>query len=72
MNIDETLVGLAEIAIALAGFTGVVVAFGSRSEGAWHPGDPLPPFILSTNSGCIFLGVKRGSNEPRELHGRTR
>jgi len=41
MNIVELLIGLAEIAIALAGFTGVVVAFGSRSEGSWHPGDRL-------------------------------
>jgi hypothetical protein len=41
MNIVELLIGLAEISIALAGFTGVVVAFGSRSEGSWHPGDRL-------------------------------
>ena len=41
MDIVELLVGVAEIATALAGFTGVVVAFGSRSTGAWHPGDRL-------------------------------
>ena len=41
MDIVELLVGIAEIATALAGFTGVVVAFGSRSEGTWHPGDRL-------------------------------
>ena len=41
MDIVELYVGIAQIAIALAGFTGVVVAFGSRSEGAWHPGDRL-------------------------------
>ena len=41
MDIVELLIGIAEIATALAGFTGVVVAFGSRSEGAWHPGDRL-------------------------------
>ncbi len=35
------LVGLAEIAVALAGFTGVVVVFGSRSAGSWLPGDRL-------------------------------
>ena len=35
------LVGIAEIAVALAGFTGVVVVFGSRSAGSWHPGDRL-------------------------------
>jgi len=38
---SETLIGIAEIAVALAGFTGVVVAFGSRNEGSWHPGDRL-------------------------------
>jgi len=41
MDRVELLVGIAEIAIALAGFTGVVVAFGSRSHGSWHPGDRL-------------------------------
>ncbi len=35
------LVGLTEIAVALAGFTGVVVVFGSRSAGSWLPGDRL-------------------------------
>ncbi len=41
MDVVELLIGIAEIATALAGFTGVVVAFGSRSQGAWHPGDRL-------------------------------
>ena len=41
VDIVELLIGIAEIATALAGFTGVVVAFGSRSQGAWHPGDQL-------------------------------
>lgn len=38
---SETLIGITEVAVALAGFTGVVVAFGSRNEGSWHPGDQL-------------------------------
>lgn len=43
MNPDfpEVLIGIAELAVALAGFTGVVVAFGSRQVGTWHPGDKL-------------------------------
>jgi hypothetical protein len=41
MDLVELLIGIAQIATALAGFTGVVVAFGSRSQGAWHPGDRL-------------------------------
>lgn len=38
LDFPEVLTGLAEIAVALAGFTGVVVVFGSRSEGSWHAG----------------------------------
>jgi small-conductance mechanosensitive channel len=38
---SETLIGIAEIAVALAGFTGVVVAVRSREHGGWHPGDQL-------------------------------
>ena len=41
MDFPEVLVGLTEIAVALAGFTGVVVVFGSRSGGSWLPGDRL-------------------------------
>lgn len=41
MDYSELLIGIAEIAVALAGFTGVVVVFGSRKDGTWHPGDRL-------------------------------
>jgi len=41
MDVPGVLVGLTEIAVALAGFTGVVVVFGSRSSGSWLPGDRL-------------------------------
>lgn len=41
IEVVELLTGIAEIATAVAGFTGVVVAFGSRGQGAWHPGDRL-------------------------------
>ncbi|MBE9538876.1 MAG: hypothetical protein IMF06_07325 [Proteobacteria bacterium] len=41
MDFPGILVGLTEIAVALAGFTGVVVVFGSRSAGTWLPGDRL-------------------------------
>jgi hypothetical protein len=37
----EALIGIAALAVSLAGFTGVVVAFGSRSGGSWHSGDRL-------------------------------
>lgn len=41
LDFTELLIGITEIAIALAGFCGVVVVFGSRNEGTWHPGDKL-------------------------------
>jgi len=41
MELSEILIGIAEIATALAGFTGVVVVFGSRSHGSWDAGDRL-------------------------------
>ena len=41
LDYPETLVGIAELSIALAGFTGVVTAFRSTSHGSWHPGDRL-------------------------------
>jgi hypothetical protein len=41
LDIAGVLVGLTEIAVALAGFTGVVVVFGSHSAGSWLPGDRL-------------------------------
>ena len=61
MDIVELLIGIAEIATALAGFTGVVVAFGSRSQGAWHPGDRLRLIFLLeaslTAAGFALLGL---------------
>jgi len=63
MDFPEVLIGLTEIAVALAGFTGVVVVFGSRSAGSWLPGDRLRMgFMFSTlyfiaSNGC---GVSTG------------
>lgn len=47
---SETLIGLAELAVALAGFSGVVAAFGSRNAGLWHPGDRLRLSFLLESS----------------------
>ena len=58
MDVVEILIGITEIAVALAGFTGVVVAFGSRSQGSWHPGDRLRlTFLLeaSLTAGAFAL-----------------
>jgi hypothetical protein len=68
----ELLIGFAEIATALAGFTGVVVAFGSRSQGSWHPGDKLRlAFLLEASltaagfSLLALLGLAIVGDEPR-------
>lgn len=67
MDVIEILIGITEIAVALAGFTGVVVAFGSRSRGAWHPGDRLRlTFLLEaslTAAGFALLGLLLASTE---------
>lgn len=41
MDYSGVLISLTEIAVALAGFTGVVVVFGSRTDDNWLPGDRL-------------------------------
>ena len=50
LDYPETLVGIAELAVALAGFTGVVVAFRSASQGSWNPGDRLRLTFLLESS----------------------
>jgi hypothetical protein len=50
LDFPETLIGIAELAVALAGFTGVAVAFGSRDHGSWHPGDQLRLSFLLESS----------------------
>ena len=50
LDYSETLIGIAELAVALAGFTGVAVAFGSRDRGTWHPGDRLRLHFLLESS----------------------
>jgi hypothetical protein len=61
MNESEVLIGIAGIATSLAGFTGVVVVFGSRREGNWHPGDRLRlGFLLEaslTGGGFALLAL---------------
>ena len=70
MDVTEILIGITEIAIALAGFTGVVVAFGSRREGSWHPGDRLRlGFLLEaslTAAAFALLGLLLFSTELRD------
>ena len=58
MDYSELLIGITEIAVALAGFTGVVVVFGSRKYDSWHSGDRLRlSFLLeaSLTAGAFSL-----------------
>ena len=68
MDFPEVLVGLTEIAVALAGFTGVVVVFGSRSAGSWLQGDRLRlGFLLEaslTAGGFSLLALVLYSSMP--------
>jgi hypothetical protein len=47
---SETLGLVAELAVALAGFSGVVVAFGSGRDQTWDPGDKLRLHFLVESS----------------------
>ena len=54
---NDALLTLAEFSIALAGFTGVVVVFGSR-PGGWHPMDRYRvSIILWCSIGPAFLSL---------------
>ena len=72
MDLPEVLVGIAEIAVALAGFTGVVVVFGSRSAGRWLEGDRLRlGFLLEaslTAGGFSLLALVLYSSMPNPAY----
>ena len=42
MQGEQILQTIAEVSVAFAGFTGVVLAFGRRSDRAWSPMDVYP------------------------------
>lgn len=65
MELSELLIGIAEIAVALVGFTGVVVVFGSRREGTWHPGDRLRLEMTSSSLWAAFMLYSLRSSQPR-------
>jgi hypothetical protein len=59
MEPGEALATAAQIAVALAGFAGVVVAFRSRSLHEWSPKDKFRLWLLLGNAlvplfGCLF------------------
>ena len=68
MQGSATLALLAEVFIALAGFTGIVAALGQRSAGAWRPVDVIRFRAKLESSlagllfaivpfGCFYIGV---------------
>ena len=68
MQGSATLALLAEVFIALAGFTGIVAALGQRSAGAWRPVDVIRFRAMLESSlaglliaivpfGCFYIGV---------------
>lgn len=58
MEAFETLRSLSEVAIALAGFTGIVAALGRRAGGRWSPLEWLRlRMLLETSLGVVFLSL---------------
>jgi hypothetical protein len=51
---DSALGSFIEVAIALAGFSGIVAAVGRRGAGEWNPADQLLLRILLLSSGALL------------------
>jgi hypothetical protein len=57
----ETLRSLSEVAVALAGFTGIVAVLGNRAGGRWGPLEWLRlRMLLETSLGVLFLSLIPG------------
>ena len=58
MDHQDLLQTLAEVSVALAGFSGVVSVFGRRHTGEWDPADRLHlSFMLETSLAVLFLSL---------------
>ncbi len=58
MDYQDLLQTLAEVSVALAGFSGVVSVFGRRRTGEWDPADRLHlSFMLETSLAALFLSI---------------
>lgn len=55
MSEAENLRAIAEVAIAIAGFTGVVVVFGSRARGEWTPAETSSLWLLLSQALVVTL-----------------
>jgi len=58
VDYQSLLLTLAEVSVALAGFSGVVSVFGRRRTEEWDPGDRLHlSFMLETSLAALFLSI---------------
>ena len=53
----DVLLTLAQIAITLIGFSGIVVIFGKRSEAQWTPEESLQLYALIAPSFIVLVGA---------------
>jgi hypothetical protein len=58
VEFEKVFIALAEIGVAIAGFSGVVAVFGARSEGQWTPDDRLRlAFLLACSMTVVFFSL---------------
>jgi hypothetical protein len=58
VEFEKVFIALAEIGVAIAGFSGVVAVFGARSEGQWTPDDRLRlAFLLTCSMTVVFFSL---------------
>ena len=55
MHANDLLTTLAQLGVALAGFSGVVVALGARARGEWSPRERGLLRVLLERSGAVVL-----------------
>ena len=56
MEIQELLIGLAQIAIALIGFSGLASVFRRSGDETWRPGNRFWT-LITTASGCLVFSL---------------
>ena len=58
MEYGDVFIALAEIGVAIAGFSGIVAVFGTRSAGQWTPDDRLRlAFLLVCSLTVVFFSL---------------
>jgi len=58
MDINELLLGLAGVAVSLAGFSGLVIAIRTSASAAWQPRDIWSlSWMLGASIGALFMAL---------------